>query len=43
LGVDGLVVIDTIDALLIASRDALDAMPSVIAQLRSTQAPELLD
>jgi len=43
LGVEGLVVIDTADALLIASRDALDAMPSVIAQLRSTQAPELLD
>ncbi|MCL1847539.1 MAG: hypothetical protein FWF91_06185 [Coriobacteriia bacterium] len=41
LGLDDALVIDTPDATLIASKQALAAMPSVIAALRNTNAPEL--
>jgi mannose-1-phosphate guanylyltransferase/mannose-6-phosphate isomerase len=41
LGLDDAVVIDTADATLIARKDALGSMPSVMAALRGMDAPEL--
>ena len=41
LGIDDAFVIDTPDATLVATRNALASMPSVIAALRNTNAPEL--
>jgi mannose-1-phosphate guanylyltransferase len=41
LGLEGAVVIDTADATLVTTRDALEAIPSVLAALKSAGAPEL--
>jgi mannose-1-phosphate guanylyltransferase len=42
LGTKDLLIVDTPDALLIADKNELDRMPSVIAKLRNAGAPELL-
>jgi mannose-1-phosphate guanylyltransferase len=41
LGLEDVIVIDTEDATLVSTREGLKAMPSVIAALRSADAPEL--
>jgi mannose-1-phosphate guanylyltransferase len=41
LGLEDAIVIDTADATLVTTKDALAAMPSVLAALKSAEAPEL--
>jgi mannose-1-phosphate guanylyltransferase len=41
LGLENVVVVDTADALLVTTKDALASMPAVITTLKATDAPEL--